>query len=265
LNKKLFQAASFILSLALLPMLTMPVMAQKSYSRIVFGLETVGSGLVVWGRYVVPGGNPVVGYPEYVEELDKSVMQFSGTSDKLILSEFFGATCYLFEEGSVKFLGTLTAEWTTENGESYMLCIVLVNTEETGGWFAYGMADSGILLGYYLAVGLPWRPGPPPDGEHRHPDPKDATVIFQGIYKDGDGVQKVSGRGFVVAVDAEVNGERTTRAHWNLWIEEFQTHVAFLWSSSEYMLNWAEFMEPQHPLALVPAAKVYKAHIKLIQ
>lgn len=265
MNKKSLYVASLILSLSLLSTLAMPVMAKKSYDKILFGCEAKGPGMLVWGRFVVPGGNPVLGWPEYVENLTKSTMNLAGISEVEVGSvEFPGGTLSgcLFKNDSVKVLGTLTASWITNDDESHTIHIVLANMEETNGLYTNGMIDS-FVINHYLFVGIP-TPMPVPYG---HPDPENATLMFRGIYKSSCGSQEISGHGYFLVVDFEVSGARKRGVHWNLWIEELETYVTFLWSSSEGILYWDS--NPAgggtiSELATIPVARALKIHIKLI-
>lgn len=251
MNKKSLYMASLILSLSLLSTLAMPVMAKESYNRILFGCEAEGPGLVVWGRFVVPGGNPVLGWPEHVEDLQESAMYLTGES------EFEEG---ILKEGSVEVLVTLTAQWATDDGESHNLAILLVSTEETTGIYGWGKIDSAIIHDYLL-VGCSPQPG-------GHPDPKFATLDVVGIYENDDGTLEISGQGYLLAADYVAKGVGRIRVvHLSLWIEELETYVTFLWLSREGILycdptgtGWG----PWEPVATIPAAKVLKIHIKLI-
>ena len=257
--------ASFILSLSLLSTLAIPVMAKKSYDKILFGCEAKGPGLVVWGRFVVPGGNPVLGWPEYVENFTQSTMSLAGTSEGEQGSiEFPGGALSgcLFKNDSVKVLGTLTASWITNDGKSHMIHMVLVNMEETNGLYANGTIDS-VVINHYLFVGIPTMLGP----GYGHPNPKNATLMFRGIYKSSCKPQEISGKGYFLVVDGEVSGARGRGVHWNLWIEELETYVTFLWWSNEGILYWDS--NPAgggtiSELATISVARVLKIRIKLI-
>jgi hypothetical protein len=229
----------------------MPVMAKKSYDKILFGCEAKGPGLVVWGRFVVPGGNPVLGEPEYVEDLQESAMYLTGES------EFEEG---ILKEGSVEVSVTLTAQWATDDRESHNLAILLVSAEETMGIYGCGKIDSAIIHDYLL-VGC----SPQPSG---YPDPEFATLDVVGIYENDDGTLEISGRGYLLAADYVAKGVGRIRVvHLSLWIEELETYVTFLWLSREGILYWDS--NPAgggtiSELATIPAAKVLKIHIKLI-
>jgi hypothetical protein len=205
--------------------------------------------------------------PEYVENLTRSVMQLDGTSPgeygEIEFPDVTGRG-FNFTEGSAKLSSTLTADWMTEDGGSHSLYMVLVSTENTIGFWAGGVEFPPVVINHYLAIGFPSPPGPGTG----HPDPKIATLVLRGTYKSSSGAQKISGHGYLLAVDYEVSGERIRGFHYNLWIEELGTYVTFLWSSLEGTLYCdPHFPTPEEdwiPLGTIPAARVLEIRVKLI-
>lgn len=248
--KKKIAIAPLVAVFILLLTQTSPVKALDSYSNILFGCETKGPGLIIWGFVGMPTMS--FGTYKYNAVFDKGVFGFVGASEVEVVEppSLPGPTittllCY-FKEGTVHAAGVLNAKW-VHDGKHCELTLALWSNRDTLGAYVEMLSPSPNFV-RMLDVGL--------DAAGSF-DPKVTTLPFLGIFKV-NGVSKiVSGRALagILLVTTET-GEQSSIGV-NLWINELHTYAQIAWTSTLSQITLGTI-----PVT-VPAATVFKTYMKL--